>query len=213
VYDEDTLQVTIAPPLNDGGANITHYNITTACEGIQYNIIAQDNVYTTILQSKTAGTNYGDWTKLTSRGLTYGTSDVGQALFDTTFSTSPTRILRRVCRACGLEHKDIYYKRLTVIPSSISMYDLLHGTWLSSSNTLGIDFSLHSTYKDAVGNKNAWSFCNYNDNGIGKSTMGGVVSCRVVFFAVPVAHFYSMSDCLCLPLVRISKGLWPLNSD
>ena len=25
VYDDDTLQVTIAPPLNDGGANITHY--------------------------------------------------------------------------------------------------------------------------------------------------------------------------------------------
>jgi hypothetical protein len=26
VYDEDTLQVTIEPPDNDGGANITHYN-------------------------------------------------------------------------------------------------------------------------------------------------------------------------------------------
>jgi len=144
---------------------------------------------------------YGDWSKLTSRGLTYGTSNVGQTSFDTTFSTSPTRILRRVCKTCGHEHKDIYYKRLTVIPPSISMYDLLHGTWSSSLNTNGIDFSLYSTYKDAVGNKNAWSFCNYNDNGIGKSTMGGVVSCRVVFFAVPVAHFYSMSDCLCLPLV------------
>ena len=156
---------------------------------------------------------YGDWTKLTSRGLTYGTSNVGQTSFDTTFSTSPTRILRRVCKTCGLEHKDIYYKRLTVIPPSISMYDLLHGTWSSSLNTNGIDFSLYSTYKDAVGNKNAWSFCNYNDNGIGKSTMGGVVSCRVVFFAVPVAHF---TPCLivfvCL-WFRISKGLWPLKSD
>jgi hypothetical protein len=93
------------------------------------------------------------------------------------------------------------------------MYDLLHGTWSSSLNTNGIDFSLYSTYKDAVGNKNAWSFCNYNDNGIGKSTMGGVVSCRVVFFAVPVAHF---TPCLivfvCL-WFRISKGLWPLKSD
>ena len=27
VVDEDTLKVTIAPPLDDGGANITHYNI------------------------------------------------------------------------------------------------------------------------------------------------------------------------------------------
>jgi hypothetical protein len=39
VVDEDTLQVTIAPPLN---ANITHYKIATVCEGegIKYNTIA-----------------------------------------------------------------------------------------------------------------------------------------------------------------------------
>ena len=33
VYDEDTLQVTIAPPLNDGGANITEYKITYTSTG------------------------------------------------------------------------------------------------------------------------------------------------------------------------------------
>jgi len=32
VIDEDTLQVTIAPPLNDGGANITHYEFYLAAE-------------------------------------------------------------------------------------------------------------------------------------------------------------------------------------
>jgi hypothetical protein len=30
VYDENTLQVTIEPPLNDGGANITHYTVEVA---------------------------------------------------------------------------------------------------------------------------------------------------------------------------------------
>lgn len=33
VYDDDTLEVTIEPPLDDGGANITHYNITTDIGG------------------------------------------------------------------------------------------------------------------------------------------------------------------------------------
>ena len=33
VINDDTLQVTIEPPLNDGGANITHYNITTDIVG------------------------------------------------------------------------------------------------------------------------------------------------------------------------------------
>lgn len=52
---------------------------------------------------------YGDWIKLSSRGITYGTSSVGKTSFDNKFATSPTRILRRVCKGCV--HKDVYYKR------------------------------------------------------------------------------------------------------
>jgi hypothetical protein len=109
----------------------------------------------------------GEWEKISSKGATYGTSDIGKNSFDNKFATSPTKILRRVCKNCGLQHKDIYYKRVTPFPSGTSIYDLLHVTWSNAGNTRGIDFNLYSTYKDAIGGTNAWSFCNYNDVGIG----------------------------------------------
>ena len=109
---------------------------------------------------------YGQWEKLTSKSSTVST-DVGKSSFDIQFAASETKILRRVCKYCGKEHKDVYYRRLTAFPSGTSIYDLLHTTWLSAGNTRGIDFQLYSNYKDAIAATNAWSFCNYNDNGIG----------------------------------------------
>ena len=112
---------------------------------------------------------YGEWSKLSSRGKTYGISDVGKDSFDNKFAASPTNILRRVCTKCGAQHQDIYYKRITSFStgSSRSIYDLLHTTWSSAGNMLNKDFSLFSSYKDAIADQNAWSFCNYDDTGIG----------------------------------------------
>jgi len=54
--------------------------------------------------------------------------------------------------------KDIYYRRLTPIPEG---FDLLHNILQqrndgNGKNRWGVDFSLHSTYEDAVNNVNAW---------------------------------------------------------
>jgi len=145
-----------------------------------------DNSYAVILENSPRSTLVGDpmvardpdtifqdevydgaWIKLSSKGLKFGSSDVGKSGFDNKFAASPTRILRRVCENCGDTHNDIYYKRLTSFPSGSSIYDLLHLTWSSTGNTLLIDFNLYSTYRDAIAGTNPWSFCNYNDVGIG----------------------------------------------
>ena len=67
----------------------------------------------------------------------------------------------------GAQRKNIFYRRHIPVPSGVNMYDLLHTHWRSSGNRLGLDFSLHSSYADAVSGKNGWSFCNYDDPGIG----------------------------------------------
>jgi hypothetical protein len=63
--------------------------------------------------------------------------------------------------------REIYYKRLTPVPSGASMYDLFYTTWGSAGNLLNVDFGLFSSYEDAVSGKNPWKFCNYNDPDVG----------------------------------------------
>jgi len=71
---------------------------------------------------------------------------------------APYGIIRRSCATCDPEMKDIYYRRLTPIPEG---FDLLHNILHQrndggGNNRWGVDFSLHSTYEDAVNNVNAW---------------------------------------------------------
>ena len=75
--------------------------------------------------------------------------------------------VRRLCPNCLPSHQDIYYRRLTPLPEGFNLLDTLMNNWFSQSNLLNEDFSLHSTYEDAVLGVNGWEICNYDDPGVG----------------------------------------------
>lgn len=67
-------------------------------------------------------------------------------------------------------HKKIIYKRLTPI-NDVDMYKLLHTDWFNENkgvkNKFKQDYKLYSNYDDAKNDRNEWTFCNFNDPGIG----------------------------------------------
>lgn len=79
-------------------------------------------------------------------------------------------IIKRVCPSCSGTHATIYYRRLTDIPDDLDILDLVMNNWFDTyANTFNEDFALYSTYEDAVLDNvaNRWSFCNFNDAGVG----------------------------------------------
>jgi len=76
-------------------------------------------------------------------------------------------IVRRVCPSCIESHRDIYYRRLTPMPAGFNLLETLMNNWSDTANRLNVDFSLHSTYLDAYLGSAGWTFCNFNDAGIG----------------------------------------------
>lgn len=110
-----------------------------------------------------------EWTLIVGKGKMYS-PPVGETAFRNAIEASPNKIIRRVCKYCDSTHKDIYYKRLTDIPSA-EEYDFLANfmdDWFSTpSNLLGVDFELYSSYEDAIAGVGNWTFCNYDDHGEG----------------------------------------------
>ena len=99
--------------------------------------------------------------------------DIGSNVFNDIFrnSNGDNPIIRRQCRdtgnyACLSSHQDIYYKRLQN-KDQFDAYENMKETWSSNNNTLGIDFNLYSSLSDALSDTNAWSYCNYDDIGVG----------------------------------------------
>ena len=68
-------------------------------------------------------------------------------------------VMMRICPDCVDTHKRIFYRRKTGLPANLD-FDILHNILYSRSsntdNTWGEDFSLHSTYADAVSGENPW---------------------------------------------------------
>lgn len=113
------------------------------------------------------------WTFVMGWGDTqYENSDQEAALVSL-LNSSPNKIVRRTCSlGCAASHVEIYYKRITAVPSNIA--DTLKSSWTSTSNTMGTDFNLYSTYEDAVSGANAWTYCDYSD---ATTTMGFPGNC------------------------------------
>jgi len=99
-------------------------------------------------------------------------------------------IVRRVCDSCSAKsHQDIYYQRVTELPSpgsynengegvfdaaagQVSFLNTFMNDWFDNVqglkfNVLGVDFNLYSSYEDAKADTNRWTHCNYNDVGVG----------------------------------------------
>ena len=82
--------------------------------------------------------------------------------FMTAFEQSSTKTIRRVCTSCSPSHRDIYYKRLTDVPNSLNLLDMLKDNFSDTDNVLGTDFILYS--KDKTGSISAnWTFCDYSN--------------------------------------------------
>jgi len=73
-------------------------------------------------------------------------------------------IVRRICSTCYESHRDVYYQRLTPLPTpeSSDFLDLFMNQWVSQDNERAVDFELYSSYEDARAGKDAWTYCNYN---------------------------------------------------
>lgn len=71
-------------------------------------------------------------------------------------------IVRRECSSCEGDYKDIFYKRLRN-PWKINPYDVFQKTWSSGHNKRGEDFELYSSLDDALSDRNAWKYCNYDN--------------------------------------------------
>ncbi len=77
------------------------------------------------------------------------------------------QIVRRVCPSCSESHRDIYYRRFSPIPEGFNLLDTLMNNWFDTNNVHNEDFALYSTHLDAYLDTNRWTFCNFNDPGIG----------------------------------------------
>jgi len=94
----------------------------------------------------------------------YGVLNKGANTANQLFAT--TNIFKRECSSCVSGYKEIFYKRLTPIPATLSIYSLFCN-WVSTNNILNQDFKLYSTLADLINDVNGWTYCNYDDPGIG----------------------------------------------
>jgi hypothetical protein len=87
----------------------------------------------------------------------YGNKAFARAM-DTASSSAPNGILYRICPNCVETHQQIYYRRLTEIPESFDLLEniLYRGDNGGGNNVWGEDFSMHSTYEDALSGANPW---------------------------------------------------------
>ena len=112
------------------------------------------------------------WTPVASQGSLYdadGNVDANQ--FRTIWASSPNHILHRKCLDCVPSHQDIYYRRFDGVgglPSDLDLLETVKSRWFDSPhNSFNVDFKLYSSYVDAINDTNAWTFCNFNDPGVG----------------------------------------------
>ena len=82
----------------------------------------------------------------------------------------PYYLIRVGYQGYNKQHNYIVYKRKTS-SNNVDMYSLLHTDWFNErkgvKNKFHVDYDLYSTIDDAINNKGAWKFCNFNDPGIG----------------------------------------------
>ena len=123
-----------------------------------------------------------------------GTYSLGQTDFDARFAASRFQIIRRSCASCGTGFQDIYYRRLTAMPSAFSAYKMMACEWTSTNNVGGTDFKLYSTLADAIADTNAWSEYGFGGTDVGfPGTSGPSSASSGEFSSIPVSECSSSS--------------------
>ena len=111
----------------------------------------------------TYGYNYdsNSWTNLAGREALKVHDGYGNVAFKTSLvqdsDSAPNGILYRACASCEKTHKKIYYRRLTTVPEGFDlMTQILYRNAFKNGNVWNVDFTLHSTYEDALAGANPW---------------------------------------------------------
>jgi len=112
-----------------------------------------------------------EWALVAGRDGMYRGEPLGRSAFNTVLAGSRTAdaqpVLLRICPHCRRSHQYVYYRRLTVVPDGVDLLNILL-RWHSSSKPTGNrwkeDFTLHSTYEDAVSGANPWKCRNDSFN-------------------------------------------------
>jgi len=99
------------------------------------------------------------WTPVGGIGFMYH-PEISSDDFKRAFKSSSTNVIRRVCKSCIPSHRDIYYKRITPVPDSLDLLDMLKNSFSSTNNVLSTDFEMYS--KDKNGLVTHWQHCNYS---------------------------------------------------
>lgn len=148
----------------------TKQKVDTLCQS-GYKAFKNDNTkeatfQTSALPEGSSSEDGGSWLKMWGIGALSSGADYGHLWSE--LQNQNAFYIKRDCLGCVNSHKTIIYKRLTPVPSGLNLFDLFTKNWFSSpSNVLNTDFKLYSTMEDALNDANAWTRCNYNDNGIG----------------------------------------------
>lgn len=115
-----------------------------------------------------------EWIQVAGKGTSYYPTKthnltIRDQEFRTHFDASPNKIVYRHCPLCHESHQHIYYRRLTEVPTvdELNLIDLFLNTWISTNNTLHVDFELFSTYDDAINLRGNWTYCNYDHAKVG----------------------------------------------
>eukprot|EP00580_Thalassiosira_gravida_P013233 CAMPEP_0201683418 /NCGR_PEP_ID=MMETSP0494-20130426/52117_1 /ASSEMBLY_ACC=CAM_ASM_000839 /TAXON_ID=420259 /ORGANISM="Thalassiosira gravida, Strain GMp14c1" /LENGTH=981 /DNA_ID=CAMNT_0048167195 /DNA_START=200 /DNA_END=3143 /DNA_ORIENTATION=- len=115
-----------------------------------------------------------EWTRVAGRESMYLVDPYGHRAFTRSLVPSTNDpdnkhygIIYRACQSCIPTHKKIFYRRKTPVPDGLNLqYQVLY--YSSSSRVTGnfwdVDFSLHSTYEDALNNVNPWKCPNNSFN-------------------------------------------------
>eukprot|EP00957_Ditylum_brightwellii_P013836 1042560-Ditylum_brightwellii.AAC.1 len=65
------------------------------------------------------------------------------------------------------QHQTIVYKRINPVSSYVNYKSLFLDNWKNVNNVLNTDFELYSSVNNALSGTNKWTYCNYNNSGVG----------------------------------------------
>ena len=102
------------------------------------------------------------WTFITGRDSMKLSEGYGNKAFTRSLTqeslSQPNGIAYRACATCEKTHKKIYYRRLTEVPEEFDLLTnlLYYGNNGGGNNVWNEDFTMHSTYDDALTGANPW---------------------------------------------------------
>ena len=109
--------------------------------------------------TSSSSSSSSEWTKVVEMNNRKVTTNLGKDKFNELFNKCGVVRYTRKGKTTSV------YKRLTQGLSN--PYDLFTNNWFSSNNKLNQDFEIYSTESDLRSSRDKWTYCNYDDPGIG----------------------------------------------